>query len=400
MPQGATLGSEPTLGKGDPNKSYSYAVTISLTTGGFIVAGLSEILGQTKERIKGDIKGEINRVKDTIKGAKQDAINTVVNAGRGAVSSVVRGGIDGILGAASDLIHGNPQAALDTILQTPGQILNGIDKSIRSIPLADRLLDSIGFGRGGISLSSPSVDAMSSFSSNAGITEGNSLAGALSRSDPLLNFNWYCILPQITETVYGSVGLPWFYVEEAHIPFRTYQTRSIYREGRTKQYVSKYGVDNMTLTMYLDNSAKTWNYLKAWNAAIIDPFARTNATLQGGRFNPAYKYKKDVKIMVIDNKKQIVIQLLMSECIPISIETFSLGSNSSDRIMARVTFAVGDMFMDPNPAVSHSSITGVFPDLSAKKEEGSAVEVFPIADDTITMSEEISTTDSITVRPL
>lgn len=365
------------------------------------MAGLSEILGQTKERIKGDIKGEINRARDTIKAIPQEIKNNVTAAARGAVSSVVRGGVDAILGAGADLIRGNPQAALDTILEAPGQILNGIDKSIRSIPLANELLDSLGFGKsGGISLSQPSIDSMSSFSSNGGVEEGNSLSGALARADPLMNFSWYCILPQITETVYGSVGLPWYYVEEAQVPFRTYQTRSIYREGRTKQYVSKYTTDNLRLTLYVDSGSTTWDYLKAWNAAIIDPFARTNATLQGGRFNPAYKYKKDIKIMLMDARKQISIQLLISECIPIQIETFSLGSGASERVLANVTFAVGDVFMDPNPAVSYSNITGVFPDFSAVGDETYKPEVFPIPDDTITMSENISTTDSITVRPL
>lgn len=364
------------------------------------MAGVSDVLGQAKERIKGDVKGEINRARDTIKAIPQEIKNNVTAAARGAVSSVVRTGIDAILGAGADLIRGNPQAALDTILQAPGQIINGIDKSIRSIPLVNVLLDRVGLSRGGISLSGPSIDGMSVDSSNGGIQEGNALAGALQRADPLMNFSWYCILPQITETVYGSVGLPWYYVEEANVPMREYQTRSIYREGRTKQYVSKYAVGNLTLTMYLDSKGGTWAYLKAWNAAIIDPFARTNATLQGGRFNPAYKHKKDIKIMLMDARKQVSIQLLLSECIPINIETLSLGSGPGERVVARVTFAVGDAFMDPNPAVVQSNTVGIIPDMKPVGDVAYKPEAFPIPDDSITMREEIPTTDSITVRPL
>lgn len=370
------------------------------------MAGLSDVLSQAKERVKTDVKGEVSRVRYEIKNIKTDAINSVVNAGRGAVSSVVRGGIDGILNAGADLLSGNPQAALDTLMQTPGNILNGIDKSVRGAGglagvAINGVLDSLGIGgsRSSLDLRGPS-EGFTTESSNGGVNEGNALAGALARTDPLMTFNWYCILPQITDTVYGSVGLPWFYVEEAHVPFRQFQHRTIYREGRTRQYPSRYSVDTLTLGIYLDSGAQTWNYLKAWNAAIIDPFARRDAVIAGGRFNAAYKYKKDIKIFLKDSRNFAVIQLLLSECWPQSIETFNLGSGSSERLYARVTFNVGDVFMDMNPAAVSSQSQGVLPDMTGVGDAAYKPEVFPIPDDSITQSENVNLSDTITVTPL
>lgn len=320
------------------------------------MATISDALSQAIQGVKGVVGNDSASLMSRV---------SQISNGPGAA---VAGGVSAIRNAGAQLMQGNLSGAAQGLINSPLNIINGVENSIGGVsgPIGSLIngtvssaLQSLGI-QSGTNLTGPGFSA----SGNGGVSEGNSLGGALARNDPLMNFNWYCVLPQLTGTVYGSVGLPWFYVEEATIPFRVYQQRSVYRAGRTKQYASRYSVENMHLGLYLDSSSQTWNYLKAWNAAIVQPFARAQADVQGGVFNTASVYKKDIYIFLLDATKTVVIQILMSECWPQSMETFNLGSNSSERLLARVTFNVGDVFMDMNPAQSNTFAQGIIPDFS------------------------------------
>jgi hypothetical protein len=321
--------------------------------------GLADVLGNASQIAATQASSAVSHFGQAINAIPNNLGGQVSVAAGSALGSVTQNALGGVGNAIKQFAAGNPAAAVNQLLQTPGNVISGIDNSIRNIPyvgpIAASALADIGLTSSSINLDlqnmlglSDGTTGLSATSSNNGVNEGNSLAGALARSDPLLDFNWYCLMPQINGTPMGSVGLPWYYVIEAHVPFRTYQTRTIFRQGLDKKYISKYSVGDLELTMYMDTQHNAWDYLKAWNAAIIKPFTAQEALTKSGQFLPPALGKQTIYIYLMDNTKLTVHQILLTGCLPVSINPFSLASDSNGMVTAKVTFSVDDVWMDIN----------------------------------------------------
>ena len=225
----------------------------------------------------------------------------------------------------------------------------------------------------------------------AGMAPGNDLAGAQARSDPLMSFCWYAQLPTINPTptssnsinqnnpstsltssltnavsslassavsslssvMGGSLfssnsakSIPWYYIEEATLPFRNFAAKPIFREGRHRYYADTYAVDNLTLHFYLDSSNTALTYLQAWQNAIIAPFSATTAATSGGGFGRPAQYKQPIYIYILDVTKAQMAIVEYTECWPTNISALTMDSGSSTRITAQVPFSVGDVFIN------------------------------------------------------
>jgi len=227
-------------------------------------------------------------------------------------------------------------------------------------------------------LSAPGTVAQ--VSATNGIAPGNDLAGAQARSDPMLAYTWYAQMPVITpgstqissgasassilssvaanlvtnlaSPVIGSIftsnsqQLPWYYVEQATLPFRTFETQHIFREGRPRSYPTKYSVGTLRLGIYADSTNIALQYLQTWNNAIITPFSSSTSSTMGGGWGRPSDYKFPIFIYLVDVTSNTLALVEYTECWPSSIEAYSMESGNSNRIINQVTFEVGDVFVN------------------------------------------------------
>ena len=346
-------------------------------------------VGDSIARLQNDIKSIPRSLSSGLQGVVQNATNQATGAVRGAVNNAINTGMNAAMQAAIQGIKGNGTAAVETLLSAPQSILNNAISGL------------FGESASSISLSGPlQVPGASSTASSAnGVAPNDGLKGIQARSDPLLSFCWYCEMPQvpsfninsaalesqtsslITDTALqlgsslpgafgldtlsvnlpGSLGgggedsvnptqgtytgLPWYFVEEASLPFRTFQTRSIFREGRERHYPDKYSVDNLTCSIYADSANEALNYLLAWNSGILRPFTASNSPTEGGRFGRPSDYKQVIRFYVLSVAKQQVAIIEYTECWPVSMEPLGMNSDEATRLVYRVNFSVGDVFV-------------------------------------------------------
>jgi hypothetical protein len=185
----------------------------------------------------------------------------------------------------------------------------------------------------------------------------NNLAGALARADPLLSYQWYCMMPNLSFPGTKGYTLPWYYIEEANTPLRSFEVRTIFREGRDKHYPSKYSVDALQLSFYADSANVSFNYLNAWTTGgNIAPFTSSTAAKQGGRFRVPKDNKKTIKVYFVDATKQELFLLEYTECWPQTIASYSL-DGASNRLVHHVTFSVGDVFPQVYDLSSNQSLS-------------------------------------------
>lgn len=324
---------------------------------------LSDIIGDAGRQMKNSTQAVNNTAKtaapraasiiarDASSVARTAVENTVGKATNG-VSSAINAGVSGVTGAAGALMRGDVGGAINQIAGTPSAIMGKLSQAFGGLTGGSTLKGpSLPFGNtmGTSDLVKPTLDnrqrGNGQGTTAAALSAGNSLAGALARTDPMLSFNWYAEMPVITPLGGGAAkDLPWYFVEEATVPFRTYDVRSVFREGRDKHYPSKYSVDSLRLAIYADTANVALNYLIAWNGAILLPTTVKTAAKQGGGWGTASGYKKTIKINLVNPAKKTLATLEYVEAWPQTVDSIQLESGSSTRVVLHVTFSVGDVF--------------------------------------------------------
>lgn len=345
---------------------------------------LSDAVGNAERQFKNQtsniIRGTVNGVESGVKGAVQSAINTGVSNVTGAFNNAVRTGINSVVGAATEVVKGNFSGAINDILSAPENIFNSALSGLGGMAGASAILSAPG--------------TSGSPSSNGGVDPTNPLGGINARPDPMQSFMWYCQLPVISpgtsQSIVGATAnsviqslanaaftglgssmggsvytasssqLPWYYVEEASCPFRRYDVKTIFREGRDRKYPSKYSVDDLRLSIYADSQNNAFQYLQAWNNNIITPFSASTSTTSGGGWGRPSDYKKPIFIYLLDPTNNVMALLEYTECWPTSIDQYNMDSGTSTRIVNHVNFSVGDVFinlMAVSPDFTQSIVT-------------------------------------------
>lgn len=248
--------------------------------------------------------------------------------------------------------------------------------------LSSTIANSIGFAiqSAGATLSAPGTIA--EFSSSA-YDATNALQAAQGRADPLMSFCWFAQMPVVTPNqaqnpgvlgavsaglqsaansalssllgnaagtaISGAAQLPWQYVEEATLPFRNFEQRSIFREGRSRHYPDKYSVDNMRCIVYADSANVAMNYLMTWQNAVMKPFTVQQANTGAGGYGRPSEYKLPIQFYVLDVTNQEILSVEYTECWPLTVDAIQLDSGTSNRIRLEVNFSVGDVFFTQIP---------------------------------------------------
>jgi hypothetical protein len=157
------------------------------------------------------------------------------------------------------------------------------------------------------------------------------LAAAKSRADPLMNFNWWCDMPVLN----GSTALDWFHVEEATLPFITFEQISNYRAGKNYHFAQKYNVGNLQLKFYEDSNGSVAQYINSWQSMVLN--AKT------GLFYFPKDYKKTISIWILDVAKMTVMCLDYTGTWPLTPDQYQLGSSQSERVVAGCEFSVDEV---------------------------------------------------------
>ncbi|MGE8452058.1 MAG: hypothetical protein ACN6OP_15825, partial [Pseudomonadales bacterium] len=265
------------------------------------MALLKNVLSRAQEQIKNDARGGVEAIKTGVKNQVQSRVNSAVNAVRGAAGNVVQAGVSGVLGAAGAALGGDLSGAGRQLMNLPGNLAGAAGNAVNGA------LRSLGITNG--STLSGGVEYLSVSSGPGGVPYGDALAGIMARADPMHSFNWFCDLPQVNAGGFAA-SLPWYYVEEATIPFRQFEMREVYREGRYKHYPGKYTVDSLRLAVYLDSDNKSLNYWQTWQNAILRPFNKSTATSLGGGYMPPSQFKKDIIFYLLDVRRQQVLSIM------------------------------------------------------------------------------------------
>lgn len=287
-----------------------------------VMTSLNTLLGKAKlptpsglaSDIKGQISSAMRSTSNEIRNIPAGIASSAINSAKGNVSAAVSGGLADVRSAVNKAIRGDFGGALTTLSQGP-----------------QNAMKALGLGS-------------SVAGAGAGQAEYNPLAGALSRADPLMSYQWFIELPAITPIGGGAVdALPWNYVEEATVSMRQFDTRTVWAQGRTHKFASSYSVEPLRLNFYADIESKSFAYLKAWQHAILAPFSIAEFT-KGGGFGRPSDYMKPITIYLLapDNSKVISFQYV--EAWPTNLEQLNLDSASSTRLTFPVTFDVGDVF--------------------------------------------------------
>jgi len=296
---------------------------------------LSDIISAATSQIKNSTSSGGNSIKQTFSSSLNSGSSAITNAVpnliknsigsvTGGVNQAISKSLQDITGAASSIAHGDFSGALSKIEASPSDLLGGLAKT---------------FG-----LSSGS--ALSGPGKGGAAQPGNSLAGAMARTDPMLSHLWYALMPDISPIGGAPVSLPWYYVEEATVPFRNFEVKSRFYQGRHQHYPGGYSLDGLTIHIYGDTSNIGLNYLSAWNGALVQNISAADSALKGGGFGRSANYKKPINIYLLGPDKRTLFQLNYIECWPTNISSYSLDSSSSTRIIHVVNFSVGDVFIN------------------------------------------------------
>jgi hypothetical protein len=325
---------------------------------------IANVVGQASQQISYSLKGTVNSAEQGVKLAVANAQNTLANTASQVVNNTVKSAVGAAVNATSALLSGNVSGAISSL--NPSNILSSALGGLSSSSAQ------------GATLSAPGT--FSAFSSSGGVTPGDALLGAQARSDPMMNFMWWCQLPVInpisgnaaqgvstsslaatltagvtsflSSALGGSVStsasaqLPWYFVEGATLPFRQFEERAVFREGRSRKYPYKYNVNNLTLDFYMGSDNLTFQYLQAWNNTLVAPFSPSSATTLAGGFGRPSDYKKPIYVYLLDVTKNVMAIVEYTECFPTMVGDYAMTSDNAARVVSQVHFSVGDVFIN------------------------------------------------------
>lgn len=310
------------------------------------MTSLTDMIANAKSQIKTSVGTARSDLKSTTNAQLSSARKEVQNVIPGITSSAARKatqgaqsaistGINGVRGGVSDILRGNFSGGVEKILSTPSDVMGSLSKNF-------------GLSTGG-KLTNP-----------GGVAVGNSLEGALARSDPQMSYNWYCIPPTVNALDGPQVALPWYFVEEATLPFRTFNVDSYFYQGRQKHLAGNYDLDDLQLAFYADTTNEALIYLQAWQGAVVKPYTSKDRTSSGGGYGRTKDYYRDIPIYLLSPDRKVLCEILYTECWPKTIQSYSMNSGSSERIVNHVTFSTGDVFITLY-GVSNTSSKGFTP---------------------------------------
>lgn len=152
--------------------------------------------------------------------------------------------------------------------------------------------------------------------------------------EPLLGFKWVC-----TSLPYG---LPVTYVESIQVSFVNFNIKDGLFAAATYSYFPGFtDIDSFTITFHESVSAKATAWVLGWKSRIKD--------FSTGAYYLPSNYKEDIKISMLNNQNQSIIDITMVDCWPATEDQWDLNyTDPSARMQKSVTFSVDDQKIQIN----------------------------------------------------
>jgi len=195
-------------------------------------------------------------------------------------------------------------------------------------------------------------DTLNAFADSGGTTYGDSLSGMNARGDAIQNWCWYCVLPVLNRNTAVSLGgvtpssaLPWYYVQKATLPQRSFNRESLSRNGHSAHYPDAYSVTDLLLEFFMGSDNKAQQYIKDWQGLVLGNKNAGVITNQG-QWGLPVDYKKTINLVVLSVDRKILLNVKYFGCWPIDPNPLELVSGQGEPLSQPVSFAVEDVNVD------------------------------------------------------
>lgn len=182
------------------------------------------------------------------------------------------------------------------------------------------------------------------------------------RGDPVLSFDWIAVI--IDPTVNVGKQMPWQYIDGLTTPSLAVDQHSLFFNGLTKKFASVYSAGSITLKLFTDTKAKSFNYANYWIRSTYR---------EDGFYGLSKSYKKDIQVFILDPTREIVVDLRFFGCFPTSWESYTLDA-SNGILETTMQVSVDEMFMnyDSDFSAAKDTISGFANGLlSSAQQQGS-----------------------------
>lgn len=171
-----------------------------------------------------------------------------------------------------------------------------------------------------------------SINPKANVYTKNRLQNLMMRDEPVLSYQWVGI---INDPNAGPAGqLPSEFIDGINTASIQVAPQVHTFNGMTKKTAGEFSVESITIKLYTDIRARTFNYADTWMRSTY----RTD-----GFYNLPSQYKRDVQIYILDATNQTVTDIAFLGCFPTSYEAYSLNSDAS-LLETNLTLSVDECF--------------------------------------------------------
>lgn len=151
----------------------------------------------------------------------------------------------------------------------------------------------------------------------------------LRRPDPLLSFKWLC--PDQTL----PFGLPSDYLESIDLSWRNVKVESgVYVGSGYDYYPGAHDISGFTMVLYEDQECNTMKWIEFWKTQIKD--------MSTGLYQLPTKYKKDMKVELMNSKNQPVMTVELIGIWPEATSNWSLNYTDNGRLTVSQAFSIDD----------------------------------------------------------
>jgi hypothetical protein len=230
--------------------------------------------------------------------------------------------------------QGRVQGAVNQAAYLPFGALGAVNSTINNVNSIGAQLSGIGnsLGLGGSFSPLPNLGfAGGGPGRPIGYTQNINPQGTLSRmqarGDPLLSIDW-------TATIVDTAGSPIedIYIDALQTPSLRFDNKPVYRQGTTVNYAAGLSIDNANLVLYNDTTGKAPKFASSWFNAIFN-FKTRN-------FRVPKEYKKDIIVWLLDVKGNVICQIDLVGCFPVSLNSLNLESTGSNLLPITLDLSV------------------------------------------------------------